>query len=63
LDLSVKTVEAHQENIKRKLQLSSCAELRERAANWIERSFRAEAHLFRGIPEGRKNKVLSLSVL
>jgi DNA-binding NarL/FixJ family response regulator len=36
LDLSVKTVETHRENIKHKLRLSSGAQLRERAAKWVE---------------------------
>jgi DNA-binding NarL/FixJ family response regulator len=36
LDLSVKTVESHRENIKHKLHLSSSAQLRERAAKWVE---------------------------
>jgi len=35
LDLSVKTVESHRENIKHKLRLSSGAELRDRAARWV----------------------------
>ena len=38
LDLSVKTVESHQENIKHKLYLSSCAEVRKRAAKWMEQT-------------------------
>ena len=36
LNLSVKTVESHRENIKHKLHLSSSVELRERAAKWVE---------------------------
>lgn len=48
LHLSVKTVDAHQENIKHKLQLRSCAELREDAARWVDRSLNAEEQLFRG---------------
>jgi DNA-binding NarL/FixJ family response regulator len=36
LDLSVKTIESHRENIKHKLHLSSGAQLRERAAKWVE---------------------------
>jgi DNA-binding NarL/FixJ family response regulator len=39
LDLSVKTVESHQENIKHKLYLSSCAEVRKRAAKWDGANF------------------------
>jgi DNA-binding NarL/FixJ family response regulator len=54
LDLSVKTVETHQENMKHKLQLGSCAELREIAAGWVEQSFNAEEHLFRGIRRKRR---------
>ena len=36
LDLSVKTVESHRENIKHKLRLSSGEQLRERAAKWVK---------------------------
>jgi DNA-binding NarL/FixJ family response regulator len=36
LHLSVKTVETHRENIKRKLKLSSAAELIRHSANWVE---------------------------
>jgi len=43
LSLSSKTVESHRENIKHKLQLSSSAELRAYAAEWMEqRSFSEE---------------------
>jgi DNA-binding CsgD family transcriptional regulator len=35
LDLSVKTIETHRENIKRKLRLSSGAEVRARAIKWV----------------------------
>ena len=38
LDLSVKTVESHRENIKHKLHLSSSAQLRERADKWVEKA-------------------------
>ena len=38
LDLSVKTIESHRENIKHKLRLSSGAQLHERAAKWVERA-------------------------
>jgi DNA-binding NarL/FixJ family response regulator len=48
LGLSVKTIDAHRDNIKHKLHLSSSGELSERAAKWVERSFNAEEHLFRG---------------
>ena len=58
LDLSVKTVESHQENIKHKLYLSSCAEVRKRAANWMEQSFNGEEHLFPGTSR-RKRRVPS----
>jgi DNA-binding NarL/FixJ family response regulator len=37
LHLSVKTIETHRENIKRKLKLSSAAELIRYSANWVER--------------------------
>lgn len=37
LHLSIKTVETHRENIKRKLKLSSAAELIRSSANWVER--------------------------
>jgi DNA-binding NarL/FixJ family response regulator len=38
LSLSVKTVESHRENIKHKLHVSSSAELRDYAAEWVEQS-------------------------
>ncbi|SRR6266536_775747 len=38
LDLSVKTVESHRENIKHKLRLSSGAQLCECAAKWVEQT-------------------------
>lgn len=37
LHLSTKTVETHRENIKRKLKLSSAAELIRYSSNWVER--------------------------
>ncbi|MGH7941992.1 MAG: response regulator [Limisphaerales bacterium] len=37
LHLSIKTVETHRENIKRKLKLSSAAELIRYSVNWVER--------------------------
>jgi DNA-binding NarL/FixJ family response regulator len=37
LHLSIKTVETHRENMKRKLKLSSAAELIRYSANWVER--------------------------
>jgi DNA-binding NarL/FixJ family response regulator len=38
LDVSVKTVESHRENIKHKLRLSSGVQLRDRAVKWVERA-------------------------
>ncbi|MET0502670.1 MAG: response regulator transcription factor [Candidatus Binatia bacterium] len=61
LDLSVKTVESHQENIKHKLYLSSCAEVRKRAAKWMEQTSLAKEHLCRVAPDERKKKPPSLS--
>jgi DNA-binding NarL/FixJ family response regulator len=57
LDLSVKTVESHRENIKQKLHLSSSAELHQRAAKWVEQTFCVEEHVFRGTGHGRKKKL------
>lgn len=37
LHLSIKTIETHRENIKRKLKLSSAAELIRYSVNWVER--------------------------
>jgi DNA-binding NarL/FixJ family response regulator len=37
LHLSIKTIETHRENIKRKLKLSTSAELIRYSANWVER--------------------------
>jgi DNA-binding NarL/FixJ family response regulator len=37
LHLSIKTIETHRENIKRKLKLSSAADLIRYSANWVER--------------------------
>src|SRR6058998_2054892 len=39
LDLSLKTVESHRENIKHKLHLSSSAQLCDRAAQWVAKTF------------------------
>jgi DNA-binding NarL/FixJ family response regulator len=61
LDLSVKTVESHQENIKHKLYLSSCAEVRKRAAKWMEQTSLAKERLCRVAPDERKKKAPSLS--
>ncbi len=53
LDLSVKTVESHRENIKHKLRLSSGAQSCDRAAKWVEqasgvrRSRKLRIHAFR----------------
>jgi DNA-binding NarL/FixJ family response regulator len=47
LDLSVKTIESHRENIKHKLRLRSSKEVRERAAKWVEQSLSREDHVFR----------------
>ena len=47
LNLSVKTIESHRENIKHKLRLRSSEEVRERAAKWVEQSLSGEAHIFR----------------
>lgn len=61
LGLSVKTVDSHQENIKHKLHLRSCAHLRERAAKWVEQTFDAEEHVSRGAGPQRKRKLPALS--
>jgi DNA-binding NarL/FixJ family response regulator len=44
LHLSVKTIETHRENIKRKLRLSSASELIRYSANWVERQNRGTNH-------------------
>jgi DNA-binding NarL/FixJ family response regulator len=36
LHLSVKTIDAHRENIKRKLKLSDASELRKYAISWVQ---------------------------
>ena len=54
LNLSVKTVETHRDHIKRKLQLGSGEELRERAAKWVVQSLTAEKHVFRQRQLGTK---------
>ncbi len=61
LDLSVKTVESHQENIKHKLHLSSCADVRKHAAKWMEQTSLAKEHLRRVAPDERKKTLPSLS--
>lgn len=62
LNLSVKTVESHRENIKHKLHVSSSAELSVHAVEWVEQSLFSEAHTFRGVGQGRKRKVQSLGL-
>jgi DNA-binding NarL/FixJ family response regulator len=47
LDLSVKTIESHRENIKHKLRLRSSGEVRERATKWVEQSLSGEDHISR----------------
>jgi hypothetical protein len=47
LNLSVKTIESHRENIKHKLRLRSSEEVRERAAKWVEQNLSGEEHTFR----------------
>jgi len=49
LDLSVKTIESHRENIKHKLHLSSGAQLCDRAAKWVEHAS--------GVPKSGKLRV------
>ena len=56
LNLSVKTIESHRENIKHKLRLRSSEEVRERAAKWVEQSLSGEAHIFRR--SGHRPKLL-----
>jgi DNA-binding NarL/FixJ family response regulator len=62
LNLSVKTVESHRENIKHKLHVISSAELSAHAVEWVEQSLFSEAHTFRGVGQGRKRKVQSLGL-
>jgi DNA-binding NarL/FixJ family response regulator len=62
LNLSVKTVDSHRENIKHKLHVSSSAELSVYAVEWVEQSLFSEAHTFRGVGQGRKRKVSSLGL-
>ena len=56
LNLSVKTIESHRENIKHKLRLRSSDEVRKRAAKWVEQSLGGEEHIFRGA--GHRPKLL-----
>jgi DNA-binding NarL/FixJ family response regulator len=62
LNLSVKTVDSHRENIKHKLHVNSSAELSVYAVEWVEQSLFSEAHTFRGVGQGRKRKVQSLGL-
>ncbi len=56
LNLSVKTIESHRENIKRKLGLNSSRQLVERATKWVEETFLPRP---KGETSGaRKKKVL-----
>jgi DNA-binding NarL/FixJ family response regulator len=56
LNLSVKTIETHRENIKRKLGLNSGQQLIERATRWVEETFLPPT---KGEPSGtRKKKVV-----
>jgi DNA-binding NarL/FixJ family response regulator len=62
LNLSVKTVDSHRENIKHKLHVSSTAELTVYAAEWVEQSLFSEEHTFRGGGQGRKRKIPSVGL-
>ena len=62
LSLSVKTVESHRENIKHKLHLSSSAELRVYAAEWVEQKSFSGGYASRVASHGRTTKVRSVSV-
>ena len=56
LNMSVKTIETHRENIKRKLGLNSSRQLVERATRWVEETFLPPT---KGEPSGaRKKKVV-----
>ena len=59
LDLSVKTIESHRENIKHKLRLRSSGEVRERATKWVEQNLSREDHIFRRC--GSPTEVLSVA--
>ena len=59
LDLSVKTIESHRENIKHKLRLRSSGEVRERATKWVEQNLSREDHIFRR--GGSPTEVLSVA--
>jgi DNA-binding NarL/FixJ family response regulator len=60
LNLSVKTIETHRENIKRKLSLRSGAELTERATEWVTENFLPPQ--MAEIPAARKKKVVPFRV-
>jgi len=62
LSLSVKTVESHRENIKHKLHLSSSAELRVYAAEWVEQRSFSEEYASRAARHGRTTKVHSVGL-
>ena len=62
LSLSVKTVESHRENIKHKLDLSSSAELRVYAAEWVEQRSFSGGYALRATGHGRTTKVQSVGV-
>ena len=62
LNLSVKTVESHRENIKHKLHLSSSAELRLYAAEWVEQRSFSEEYTLRAARHGRTTKVQSVGL-
>jgi len=62
LNLSVKTVESHRENIKHKLHLSSSAELRLYAAEWVEQRSFSEDYTSRAARHGRTTKVQSVGL-
>jgi len=63
LDLSVKTVESHRENVKHKLHLSSSAELRERAGKWVEEAIDTRSsHKLRATPSRKANGLVEESL-
>ena len=62
LSLSVKTVESHRENIKHKLHMSSSAELRVYAAEWVEQRSFSEGYTLRAAGHARTTKVQSVGV-
>src|ERR1700741_3995401 len=53
LDLSVKKIDSHRENIKHKLRLRSSGEVRERATKWVEQNLSAEDHICRLDPPAK----------